>query len=345
LKRLLYFYTAMKKIISVIFVTLVFISCRSFFRDTIREPETIPFKFTGKTNLFNDSYFNLEMDSLNNYITIKLRGRNELQKFPFPKDKNGKALTATAFSFVFFENKKPIESDNLTKYRSKTNQYSYFGYTNWLTKNILYNTDTIDLSKGVFIEFKIPLFAFHKLKAGEHELEMRCSQNLFCSESKYQDSSSNYKRNYAKTSLLAFSIKFKIKVPPIFKTTLYGLGIELRNDSVFSPAGMDNTIWNSSYPDVYWTISYPNEDFYCSSDYKKSTDFYDIKDTFCLYHYTPNDSIALGVWDHDNLSRDDYISYKKFSLNQFPQNKNYKFKFQNIKCFELRMMKEVAVNR
>jgi len=107
---------------------------------------------------------------------------------------------------------------------------------------------------------------------------------------------------------------------------------------------MDNTIWNSSYPDIYWTIDFPNKDFYCRSDYKKSTDLYDIKDTFYLYHYTPYDSVYIGVWDHDDLSRDDYISYERFSLKKFNNNAITKFAFDNIKEFQLKVVRNGYVN-
>lgn len=336
-------------------VVVILSSCRGFTGGYAEHQlKPVPFKITSQSNLFNENYFTVKIDSGENYLHVKIIGREELHKFPFPKDKKGEALSATAFNFEFLENNKIIEGAKLPLFRSPKDRGNYFGYNNWLTNSISFSSDTIDLASNPTIEFKIPFYALHKLKKGIHELEIRCTQNIFCSASTFKqfyidsarkDTNYRYIRNYDKSSLLSFNVKFQLRMPAVFKTTLYGMGIELRNDSVFSPVGMDNTIWNSSYPDVYWTINYPDNEFYCSSDYQKSTAMYDIQDTFFIYHYTPYDSIYIGVWDHDNLSRDDYISYKRFSLNQFKQNTHMKLHFQNIKCFDLRAVKEKMVNK
>jgi len=330
--------------------SLLLTSCLGFFNSDSK-PKPVDFVFSVKSPLTKEDYFKLEIDSFQNDLLFRLRITNEMAKFQFPKDKEGHFLSGTAFNITFLCNKKPIQGAGLT---GKSSTYNYFGYNKWLGTDIRFNSDTLDLLSAHTIEFKVPMYAFNKLKAGTNEIEMNLSQKLFCSGSTFgrafidttnQDTITKYIRNYVPLPLISFSAKFKVHIPPIFKTSIYGYGIELRNDSVYSPAGMDNTIWNSSYPDVYWTINFPKDDFYCSSDYQKSTGYYDIKDTFYLYHYTPNDSISIGVWDHDNLSRDDYISYGTFSLNQFPQNKNYEFGFKNVKKFEMKVVRMGFINK
>jgi len=312
----------------------------------------VPYQLTDKSPLFNDDNFELIIDSAGNYLHIKLKGKAGLKKFPYPKDDQGNLLSSTAFSFSILNNKLPLTGASLTNFHDV--RYSYFGYNRWLGQTVTHSTDTSDLSRGFVAEFKIPFYAFNKLKTGIHELELRGIQNVFCSQANFEtlridsaskDTTLKYVRHYSPSVLIAFSVKFKVQVPQIFRTTLYGYGIELRNDSVFSPAGMDNTLWKSSYPDIYWTVDYPCNNFYCSSDYQKSTSHYDEQDTFYLYHYTPYDSIAIGVWDHDNLSRDDYISYQNFSLQQLPAGKKTILKFDNIKAFEIKAEKGYAVNR
>lgn len=336
--------------IPVILSSLILTSCLGLFNSESK-PKPVDFEISDKSPLTQDDYFKLEIDSFRNELLFRIRITNEMAEFQFPKDKEGHFLSGTAFHIAFLCNNKPIEGAGLT---GKNSTYNYFGYNKWLEKEVFYNTDTLDLFSAHTIEFRLPMYAFNKLKSGTTEMEMSCSQKLFCSGSTFgkqfidaekHDTVMRYIRNYVPASLLSFKAKFKINVPRIFKTSIYGYGIELRNDSVYSPAGMDNTIWNSSYPDVYWTINFPKDDYYCSSDYQKSTALYDAKDTFYLYHYTPNDSISIGVWDHDNLSRDDYISYETFSLNQFPQNKNYSFGFKNVKKFDMRVVKEGYVNK
>ena len=328
----------------------LFASCFPLFNRE-RGLQPVEFIISEKSPFTKEDYFKLTIDSLNNYLYIKLKTTEALSDFQFPKGKNGNPLTGTAFNFVFSAKGKTIEGASLC--RPNLNN-TYFGYNKWLSNTISYSSDTLDLKEKQMIEFKIPFYAFHKLKYGQQELELHCSQAVFCSGTKFgtavidtarADTSTIYIRNYVPSSLLSFKVKFKINIPPIYKTKLYGYGIQLRNDSVYSPAGMDNTIWNSSYPDVYWTINFPGEDFYCSSDYQKSTDHYDSKDTFYLYHYTPNDSIAIGVWDHDNLSRDDYISFSSFSLNQFHQNKLARFAFDNVKEFRLKVDRQGFINK
>lgn len=235
---------------------------------------------------------------------------------------------------------------------AKAYSNSYFQYNKYLSDYISFNSDTLDMKEVYTIPFSIPMYAFTNLHAGVNELELKIHQAHFFSAEKFEKlhvdstgkTTSTETRNFTRLPLISGSIKFKINIPKIFKTTVYNEGIELRNDSVYSPAGMDNTIWNSSYPDVYWTLDFPDDEFYCRSDYKKSTSLYDIKDTFYLYHYTPYDSVYIGVWDHDDLSRDDFIAYEKFSLKKFSNNTVTTFAFGNIKEFRLRITRNGFIN-
>lgn len=293
----------------------------------------------------------IEIDSLDNILHICLAFKEKgMKKFPFPIYKSSDTLSGTAFEFGLYNNGKIIEGPGLI---SRDLSSTYFGYNKYLSKQLVLRSDTENLKEVYSIPFSIPFYAFKNLRAGENQLELRITQSTFCSENKFSklyvdslgDSTYHDVRNIMKAPLLSCIVKFKLNVPKIFKTTLYCESIELRNDTVYSPAGMDNTLWNSSYPDVYWTVDFPNTDFYCSSDYQRSTSLYDLKDTFYLYHYTPNDSIYIGVWDHDNLSRDDYISYERFSINQFAQNKITKFAFENIKEFRLKVSRQGYINK
>lgn len=337
------------KLLASVFV-LAFISCQGpFKKNEFSEPKPITFEFTKNTTPLSVPCFKLSIDSLNNYLIINLSPTRFINDFPFPKDFGGHLLTSTCFSFTILRNGVPVTGENLPE-----RENTYFGYNPWVKNNIGYLSDTIDLKSQTPLQFKIPFYAFNKLKHGTQELELQCAQSMFCSANEFKiikldtlrkDTNYRYVRHYASVPLISFRAKFKVNVPQIFKTTLYGYAIELRNDSVYSPAGMDNTIWKSSYPDVYWTVHYPKDEFYCSSDYQESTSLYDHRDTFQLFHYTPYDSITIGVWDHDNLSRDDYIAYHKFGLKQFPNNKIARLSFENIKRFDIKMVKGYAVNR
>jgi hypothetical protein len=291
------------------------------------------------------------IDTLDNYLSVHFSvDPDKIKKFSFPKFRNFDTLRGVSFKFELFENGKLIEGAGL---EGKNNGANYFRYNDWMKKDLVFYTDSEDIRYLYSESFHIPYYALKNLKAGNHILELRISQDHFFSANKLRRYRLNEKRdtivdeyrNFVKLNLLNWQAKFKFSMPEVYRTNLYGLGIELRNDSVYSPNGMDNTIWQSSYPDIYWTVDYPSDNFYCSSDYQKSTSLYTIKDTFCLYHYAPNDSIKIGVWDHDNLSRDDYISYKTFSLKKFPQNAPLNFAFENVRNFQMRVVKEGVTNK
>lgn len=290
------------------------------------------------------------MDSLNNMLRICLViNKDAVDKFPFPRFDHSDTLTGTCFRFSLLHNGKPLKGSGF----KKSGHYNYWGYNQWMGDDLVFYSDSVDLKDAYRIPFFIPYYALHQLHRGPNELELKVEQETFFSAHKFEkvltDSTGKKKtveaRHIVKAPLLSGTFKFTIHMPQIFKTTIYGHGIELRNDSVYSPAGMDNTIWNSSYPDIYWTIDFPDNEFYCSSDYETSTDRYETKDTFFLYHYSPGDSICIGVWDHDNLSRDDYISWQRFSLSQFASNKLMELKFDNVKKMELKAVKEGWINK
>jgi hypothetical protein len=333
------------------FLLAAFICCNGpFGRKKERQTQPVEFTIAEHSPLFNEELLKVEIDTLNNMLHICLVfDRKALKKFPFPKYKNADTLTETAFNFNICHNGKLLEGADLTDKRS---DHSYFGYNKWLSKTISFQSDSLDLKNTYTIPFTIPMYAFQKLHAGPNDLELKISQSHFFSDKfsklyvdSLDDSTYHDVRNFIKAPLISATLKFRLNIPKIFKTTLYGHSIELRNDSVYSPLGMDNTIWNSSLPDVYWTVDFPDQEFYCSSDYQKSTYMYDAKDTFYLYHYTPYDSIMIGVWDHDNLSRDDYISYERFSLGKFRSNEISSFSFDNIKEFKLKVVRQGYINK
>ena len=191
---------------------------------------------------------------------------------------------------------------------------------------------------------QIPFYAFHSLKRGKQTIELIISQTIFTNDSYSKDSSGNHYRLYELKPLLNTKIKFEINVPPIYKSIIYGQGLELRNDSASSPLGMDNTLWNSSYPDIYWTINYPKNMYYAQTPFEPSTDKYVAHDTFNLYHYYLNDSVGFGVYDHDWLSSDDWMGSWWGSLNDLEKRDYKRLKFDNIHHFDLKVVDAGEVN-
>ena len=149
----------------------------------------------------------------------------------------------------------------------------------------------------------------------------------------FHDTSFVYYKNYIDKPIISATLSFTINVPLIYKTILYGEGLQLQDDSVWSPLGMDNTIWNWSFPDIYYSIYSPKEMYYASTPFEKTTTSYVGKDTFNLYHYHLNDEIGIGVYDHDWLSRDDWMGDCNISLNKIRADYSQELSFDHIKCF------------
>lgn len=319
-----------------------------------RLPAPVAFSVKEPSALFNDKNFKLYLDSLDHVLRLNLEIRNGLRDFPFPKDKAGQQLTAACIRFELYCNGQLIRGANLPVYARNQRVYYMYGYNQWLGDTLGFASDTIDLKTTPSLTYEVPYFAFSKVKPGVKEIELRIFQEGFYSAISYRvgrrDSSSadsvfSYVRNKSPLSLLKAKVAFKLNVPPIYKTGLCNEMIELRDDSTYSPSGSDHTIWNSSYPDLYWTIDHPLEKNYVRSDYEKSTAQYTRRDTFYVFHYSMNDSIDINIWDHDNLSKDDFIANGRFAMSQFRPGKTNRFSFGPVRRAEIKALSFGVINK
>lgn len=305
------------------------------------DPIPIGFKTLTKSSFFKDDYITLTVDSLDNtlYFSLSIKANNNI---PYPINTTYKdTLTRTAFNFDFYYNNQLLTSD----YKSINNTLRWKTDTTETKNKLCVISDTTDFEDGNSISFKMPLHAFHNLKSGKRNIRIKVYQTLFTDECYVKtDSTSRYQHLYADKKLFETEIEFDITVPKIYKSKLIGFGLELKNDSTFSPSGMDNTIWNSSYPDIYWAVFYPKTVLYAQTEYQKSTDRYEGKDTFTLYHYTPHDTVGIGVYDHDNLSRDDGLGYWTGSINYLERKLPRRISFDAIKWMDLKLIREGVVN-
>lgn len=307
----------------------------------IKTAVPVPYKQLSKTEAFTDEFASLTLDSINNVLLINLTIKNT-NKIQFPVNRQyNDTLTHTAFNFDFIHNGNIIMSD----YSSLKNTLRWENDTSANKDLLKIITDTSDLAEGYFFSFKLPYYAFHQIKSGKQKFTLKVYQTLFMDELRLKtDSTYKYLKLYDPKQLFATELSFELNIPKIYKSKLYGYGLELRNDSTFSPVGMDNTIWNSSYPDIYWSVFYPTNMIYAQTSYQKSTDRYEGKDTFILYHYYKNDSIGIGVYDHDNLSRDDGLGYKVIDLRSMVRKYPKRISFDAIKWMDLKLQQEDAVN-
>lgn len=311
----------------------------STYKETI--PKPVNYSVIKKSAVFNRKNMSFSLDSLNNSLLIRLT-INELKKdFPFPVNTEYKdTLTNTAFNFDFYNNGRLILSD----YNSMRNRMEWKdGFDETVLRM---HADTIDMKYHNDMLFEIPFYAFHSLKRGKQTIELHIWQDAFTDKVDVTDTDGSFRSHHLsiKKTLFDARVKFDIIIPTIYKSTIYGQGLVLKNDSTFSPVGMDNTIWKSSYPDIYWTVIYPKEKFYAQTPYETSTDQYAGLDTFTLYHYYLNDSIGFGVYDHDNLSRDDFLGYWWGDVNSLSGAGTNELAFDNIKSFKVAVRKGGIIN-
>ena len=279
---------------------------------------------------------------MNNMLLINME-IDALKNCPFPINQQYKdTLANTFFHFDFYCNGKIIQTD----YRQLQNTGNWFTDSSATKSDLSISTDTVNLKTKNQLLVNIPFYAFHNLRKGKQTIELIIHQELFTDQAKKYDRSGSYDyvHVYETKPLINAKIKFDIDFPPVYKTLVYGLGIHLQNDSAWTPAGMDNTIWKSSYPDIYWTIYYPTDKFYAQTPYETSTDTYVAHDTFNLYHYSLNDTIRLGVFDHDDLSRDDVLGYWHGSLKDLTTSEFKRLRFDHIHSFDLKVKNAGIVN-
>lgn len=323
--------------------TFSFFSCLNLHPEKKTEPKPVSYSVLNRSNYFNKNNISFSIDSLNNMLFVKLNIK-ELRNFPFPINSDYQdTLFKTAFTFDFYCNNKIITSD----YRIFKNTFHYYNDTLSTAKNLSLSTDTVDLRKANELQIQIPFYAFHNLRKGKQIIEIEMSQTTFTDEVRVMkpDSSYSYKHILTVKPLMNARVKFELNVPEIYKSVIYGRGLVLRNDSTFSPAGMDNTLWKSSYPDIYWTINYPKNEYYAQTTYEPCTDRYTEHDTFNLYHYSTNDSIGFGVFDHDDLSRDDFLGSWWGSLNDLEKKEYKRLNFDNVQSFDLSVKAIGVINR
>ncbi len=312
----------------------------------------IPFQVSSPSAAFS-SFITLSVDTGDHCLIVRF-GLGDPKKLHFPVSAAYKdTLTATAFEFQFLEGGKPLLLDRATVYTSENGgKWSYYGKE--IFSELRFATDTVDIRRTASLSVNVPYYAFQKIKRGSRELEVRISQRTFCSSSERAvskrdsatgDTITMMRKFYAQVPMFSATAKFKLNIPSVYQTTLIGQGIVLRNDSGFSPAGMDNTIWKSSYPDIYWSIYFPKGIYYAKTDFEKSTDRYSSIDTFQLYHYTASDIIGFGVWDHDNLSRDDYLGDWEGSLKKLVTVRQANLGFGNVKWFGIRAVPVGIINK
>jgi hypothetical protein len=187
------------------------------------------------------------------------------------------------------------------------------------------------------------------LKAGNHNIEGELYVKKFYG-SHYDKDSKETTDLEMECNSISGKVNFKIQVPEIYLTTIYGNGLELRNDETFTPRGMDFS-FREGYPDIYWEIFYPaysESDFsfpYWRSREATYSTGYSDNDTVYLYHFSADEKFKLGVYDRDDLSGDDYLGDWFGTIKGLESNTYKILKFDNLQWFKIKVKQEGCINK
>lgn len=330
----------MKNLLSIFTVFILFTGCVGDW-DRKLDEKKIATQFSENSTYFSTKSVRLQIKEYKKILSITLDYKTP-KNFSFPVDSfYGDTLTETRFYLKINSNGMPVKLDKSFS--------GYFGTINDPEEIIIpFKKQTIYSS--YHDQIQIPLNVFHALKKGKQNLEGELYINAFYGS--HFDTISNetipleipYHQIHGK-------IKFILDIPEIYRTDLYGYGLELRNDEGFSPSGMDFS-FRQGYPDIYWQIYYPaygEKDFsfpyWRSAEATYSTE-YQYLDTISLYHFSTQDELKIGVYDRDDMSRDDFLGDWFGSLSELVTNDSAKIlKFDNLKWFKIKAVQKGCINK
>ncbi len=245
------------------------------------------------------------------------------------------------FEFTFNGEKVIKELQEIKKEKNSGTMYSSF-----------------DDSTGVFFEkiylqgnrpvrIIIPLYILRRFKANTKILvNVRIWQDYFLCDKKstLANGTQKYFVDTLVKKLIDNSYSFSLSVPPINMSEIICDSIVLQNDKDWNPAGSDNTIFKSSYPDIFYSIiDYSNFE-QSSSHIEKSTSKFTQGDTLLFYYYKKNEPFYLEVRDFDFLSRNDLLGDTVLNQELMPENKTLILKFRHVNCFYLRKKTRGKIN-
>ncbi len=286
------------------------------------DSESYPVKIVQSSDLF-EKYGRVAVMSYDSILTIQIH--ETLPERYFPKDSNGFTMEYTHFYAVIYPDPK--------------NQY---GSDNaWLidNNNHTFESTSSDWNNSRGYKIRIPYSAFYFIPHGKKQTVYLKIYQVGCpltSDDCRSDS----------THLWA-TIKTELNIPQLYKTTFCTDSIVLRDDSVFSPVGMDFS-FRLGLPDIYWYFTYnaqSKEDGFSQNFRSREATYavlYPYQDTVSFIHYKKRKNIDISVWDRDDLSRDDFIGEWKGSVDDFKSSNNdyTVLKFDNIDRFKIKVLSE-----
>ncbi|MFH2142323.1 MAG: hypothetical protein ABIJ97_07880 [Bacteroidota bacterium] len=272
--------------------------------DKMLDTDYPDYETVSSTKNITDKTFDVDITkyhkNLNLHFNIKLPA-----DFQFPTDSSGqRKLSKTSLLIAFYYKGQLISTST-----SKLSQRHFILFRN---APLVLKTKDINLENITNMDINIPMYIFHEIPKGEQELEVYIYQEKMGCDYFYDEENNYYEEEIHDTTIIEKRIKFKVEIPEIYETRIVSGGFKLRNDDVFSPSGMDFSFGNG-YPDIYWQLNYTvndekiNNEVIFTSNMQKNAVSYDYQDTVYIHHYGQIDNIYIGIYDHDNVGRDEYI--------------------------------------
>lgn len=330
---------------TILFSTFLFICLVGCVGDWDRklDENNIDTQLSGNTSFFSTKNVRVKITEYKEVLNISLQYKlNKNTKLPVDSF-YGDTLTETRFFLKLFCDGKPVLID------LKVIDYNGFSYTAPDSNMVIIPFRKQCILPDYRDEIQFPLTVFHSLKAGKHYFEAELFNTAFYG--------THYDTTTKETIDLEIpyhningKVKFIIDVPEIYQTILYGEGMDLRNDDKFSPAGMDFS-FREGYPDIYWEIYYPANDegdftfpYWRSFEATNATDYLE-KDTVYLFHFSPKDKFKIGVYDRDDLSRNDFLGDWFGSIKELESDSVKTLHFDNLKCFKIKAKQQGCINK
>ena len=256
------------------------------------------------------------------------------ENYQFPQTINEDTLSITDFCLDIYSQDEIIKTDSIF---AKENQLLWQNSLNKLQ----FRTSKYQLfNREVKIKIEIPNYAFHNLKAGEHELMLHLYQDsLFTLIENGQYN--KYKELIGeKITLLDGKIKFQLKIPEIFHRK-----IEFKDLELYITSNSDFTLINKGFADIYWQIRTHNKNVYYTSPVIKQTKIYREIESVNYFYLANKPQIEVYVWDWDAFSKDDLQGKWRGNLKYLDSLADYReLSFDNVKYLHIKSTKESKVN-
>jgi len=333
----------MKNLFLFLFISVLFFGCVEEW-DRKLDEKPIDTEILGSTSLFSTKNVRIKISEYQKFLTISLDYKISKEiKFPvdsFYRD----TLTETRFFLKLFCDGNPVKIDQ------RVVGYKGFSVTPPDSNQVIIPFKKQSILSVYHDEVQLPLSVFHTIKTGKHHFE----GDLFITSfyGSYYDTTS---REYVDQEIPFHGIKGKVKfildIPEIYLTTLYGDGLELRNDDKFNPYEMDFALFGTGLPDIYWEIFYPasgESDFsfpYWRSREATNDTEYINKDTVYLYHFSLKDKFKIGVYDRDDFSRDDFLGDWFGSIKELESDSLKTLRFDYLKWFKIKAKQQGCINK